>query len=239
MLRRVGVRPVERSAASHAAHGKYVQLCPPTVEIGIGFIPIDLGFHSPCIALRDEYLMPRQPHGKLSFLHVLANCSFSYLTLRHFLADSRPDPMCCVPLLTGSFLIALKNLIDKRNRRLQLPVRPTHMFSRLRQRAGNRIPDHSTMYLQLSGHAGDRAHSKLILPTDLFEYLHLGSPIQRTSPSGLTPEPEYPLFARVGQNKPPKWANSEYRNQPVIDVAHQGLVGFGQSPHAALFGFLL
>jgi hypothetical protein len=159
--------------------------------------------------------MPRQPHDKLSFLHVLADCSFSYLALRHFLADPRPDPMCCVPLLTGRFLITLKNLIDKRNRRLQLPVRPTHPFSRLRQRAGNRIPDHSTMYLQLSGHAGDRAHSKLILPTDLFEYLHLGSPIQRTSPSGLTPELEYPLVATVGQNKPPKWANSEYRNQRV------------------------
>src|SRR5690242_4117249 len=31
--------------------------------------------------------------------------------------------------------------------------------------------------------------------------------------SGSTPDQEYPFVGRVGQNKLPKWASSEYRNQ--------------------------
>jgi hypothetical protein len=98
---------VERSSASHAAHGEYVQLCPFPADVGIGFIPIDLSFNSPRIALRDEYLVLPQAHGDLSFLHVLANRSFSHLAIGQLLANPHPDPMRRVPLFPGSFLVTL------------------------------------------------------------------------------------------------------------------------------------
>ncbi len=51
LLRRVQIRAVKRRSARHAAHRKDLQLDPLAGQIGIGFVPVNLRFHAPGVAL--------------------------------------------------------------------------------------------------------------------------------------------------------------------------------------------
>jgi hypothetical protein len=54
-----------------------------------------------------------------------------------------------------------------------------------RQRTGNRLPHHPSMYAELGRHSGDRPDTKLMLLTELFKQFHSGVPIH-SKPPGKT-----------------------------------------------------
>jgi hypothetical protein len=56
---------MKRCAAVHAAHGKDLKLRSLTAEIGVGFLPIDLGLRRWRITLRDEDFLFRHPSCRL------------------------------------------------------------------------------------------------------------------------------------------------------------------------------
>jgi len=71
------------------------------------------------------------------------------------------------------------------------------------------------MDAQLVGHAGNCPHAELVLSTDLFKQLHLGSPDQRVSSGSGFAQIRVPVRLDGGQNKLRNWARSDYRNQAL------------------------
>ena len=124
LLRRVRESAVEGRSAGHAAHRKHLQLRALAGQIGVSFVPIHLRFHAPVVALRHEDFPRQQPQGELPLLHVLAHRPLRDRAVRQLLAQPRPDPVRRVPLLARRLPIAFQDLVDERDRRLQLPARP-------------------------------------------------------------------------------------------------------------------
>src|SRR6201989_414516 len=83
----------------------------------------------------------------------------------------------------------------------------------------DRFSHHAPVNTQLLCHTSDRPYSKLILAPDLFEQLHLASPVQPLpSDRALPPASEYPVgsVSAVGQHKMPNRATSVCRNQLAL-----------------------
>lgn len=187
LLGRMSVGAMERCAAGHASHRKYLQLYPLACQVGVSLIPVDLRFHSPGVALRDEGLPNRHVERDFPVVHVLSHRALPNRTVRHLGSDPLPNPMRCVSLLSRRLAIGLQNAVYELNRGLHFPARSLCLLSRLRQRTADRLPNHPPVNAQFLGHAGDGPHAKLVLPTDLLKQLHFGSPLQRVpSASGYT-----------------------------------------------------
>ena len=71
LLRRVQISAVKRRSAGHAAHREHLQLDSLAGQIGIRFVPIDLRFHAPGIALRNAGLAHHQAQRDLPVVHIL------------------------------------------------------------------------------------------------------------------------------------------------------------------------
>src|SRR5947209_5997272 len=95
-----GIRSMERRARGHAAQRKDLQLLALAVQIGLGFVPIDLRFLAPGVLLRHAHLRARpQPESLLPLTHVLAHRRLGDPIARPLLADAHPDAMRGVALL--------------------------------------------------------------------------------------------------------------------------------------------
>jgi hypothetical protein len=60
LLRGVQERAVKRCAAGHTPHGEHLQFRPFPGQIGDRFVPIDLRFHTPVVALRHKHFVDHQ-----------------------------------------------------------------------------------------------------------------------------------------------------------------------------------
>ena len=114
----------------------------------------------------------------------LADIAFGQLSLH-----SLPDATGGVPLLTRSFLVCFQNLIDEHDWSVQFRAAAHHFLPWLGQGAANRLPHHSTMYIQLPGDSGNGSDAKIMFSSDLLEKLHFDFPFQRVALClGLAPE---------------------------------------------------
>src|SRR4051812_8702159 len=114
-------------------------------------------------------------------VNVLPDGPFADPAVGQFVLYPLPDAMSCVPLLARSLAIGFQHRIHKLDRRPQLPTRPFGLLPWFRHRVSDRLAHHPPMHPKLLGHTGNRSYAELILSTDLFEQLHLGSPVQRVS----------------------------------------------------------
>jgi hypothetical protein len=131
-LRGIRESAVERCPTRHAAQPKHIQLRALAGQIGVSLIPIHLPFHAPVVALGHADFLRQQPQGELPIVHVLAHGSFRHRALWPFLAQTCPNPVRRVPLLPRRLAITLQDLINERDRPLQLQVRPFSLLTRLR-----------------------------------------------------------------------------------------------------------
>src|ERR1035438_9960826 len=58
-------------SAGHRTKRKHLQLDTLAIQVGIGFIPINLGFDTPVVALRHKGLAPGQPQRFFALRHIL------------------------------------------------------------------------------------------------------------------------------------------------------------------------
>jgi len=114
-------------------------------------------------------------------VNVLPDGSFADFALGQLVLYPLPDPMGCVPLLARCLAVGFEHRIDELDRRFQLPARPFGLLPWFRHRVSDRLAHHPPVYPKLLGHSGYRPYAELILSTDLFKQLHLGSPVQRVS----------------------------------------------------------
>ena len=117
LLRRVQVGAVKRRSACHAAHRKNLQLDSFSCQVGTGFVPVNLRFHAPGVALRNAGFMDRQPQRDLSTMHVLADRAFADLAVRQLVLNPLLDAMGRVPLLARRLAVGLQHRIHKIHRR--------------------------------------------------------------------------------------------------------------------------
>jgi hypothetical protein len=142
----------------------------------------------------------------LAPLDVLSNGSLGKRAVATLLTYSLPDPMRSMSLLARRFPVRFQNRIDEVSECFYLPRSTYRGLSFRWHCVRHRLPHHAPMNAQFLRHPGDRPYSKLILASDLFEQLHLPSPVQPLpSDRALAPASEYPvgLASGVGQFKPP------------------------------------
>src|SRR5450759_1992282 len=217
LLSGVQERAVKRCATGHTPHGEHLQFRPLPGQIGDGFVPINLRFHAPVVALRHKHFVDHQAQGSLTFLDVLPNRPLANRALLHLRSHPLPDPVCSVALLPRRLSIQLQNPVHERHGAGQFPTWSFRLLSWGWQRAADRFSHHPPVHLQLLCHTGDRADAELVLSSDLFKQLHLCSPIQRVPPLGVYARSRVPVrweggpkqTAEVGQFRIPKsWGDS-------------------------------
>ena len=206
LLRGVKIRSMKRSAARHAAHREKMCGLAALLELHRGLVPIHLGLHAPVVTLRHERLARRHPQLLLSPPHVAPHRRFRHAHLGMLLANPFPDAVRRVPLLARRFPIALQNPVDELAHRPQLRTAPRRCLALRRHRAGQRLPHHPPMRVQLLRHSLDRAHSKPVLPTYLLEQFHFASPVHR---------PPVVPADRLGRSSCTGWAKSNARSGPI------------------------
>jgi hypothetical protein len=206
LLRGVEIRGMKRTAARHAAHREKMRGLPAFLELHRGFVPIHLGLHAPVVTLRYEGLAPCHSHLLLASPHVAPHRCFRYVRLRMLLPNPHPDAVRRVPLLARRFPIALQNPVNELPHLPQLRTAPCRCLAPRRYRAGQRLPHHPPMRVQLLRHSLNRAHSKPIFPTYLLEQFHFASPVHR--PPVITAD-------RLGRPFMYRWAKSNARSGPI------------------------
>src|SRR5664280_1697487 len=142
---------------------------PLAIQVGIGFIPIDLGFDAPVVALRHKGLAPSQPQRLFALRHILPHRALGSRASGYLLSNALPYPLRRVALLVRSLAIGFQNRVDELRCRSHLHMWPLRLLPPRRYRASNRVPHQSPVHPQLPRHALDRAYPKLIFPTNLLE----------------------------------------------------------------------
>jgi hypothetical protein len=117
LLAAVRKRAMESSSTGHAPHAKYVGLLSLSADIGVSFIPVHLRFLPPGVRLRNERLVLDQSQLNLPLANIATNRGFGDANGWKFFADSRPDPMRRVSLLSGRILVRLQDCFDEGLRR--------------------------------------------------------------------------------------------------------------------------
>ena len=169
-------------STGHRPHLEHLELDPLAVQIGIRFIPVDLRFHAPVVALRHEGLQTSQSPAPLCAApHTAAPCG-SPPCIPESLRECGPRSACRVTLLPRGLAICFQNRIDELDCRRHLQMRTHGLLASRRDRALNRLTHHPPMDTQLPRHPLDRAYPKLVLQPNLLEQLHLGSPVQLQPP---------------------------------------------------------
>ena len=111
---------MERRTAGHRSHREHLHAGPLVAEIDPGFIPIDLGFLSPDVALRHKRLTPHQTQPAFALAHMVAHRQLSDRGVREFRQDATIQPTRGMPLLARRLAIRGQNLINERHERAQL-----------------------------------------------------------------------------------------------------------------------
>src|SRR5208283_5238528 len=109
------------------------------IQVGIRFVPIDLGFDSPVVALRHKGLAPGQPQRLFPLLYIESHRAFGGRASRYLSTNPLPDPLRRVALLPGSLAIRFQNRVDELHRRGHLQVWPLRLFPPRWYRAPNRL----------------------------------------------------------------------------------------------------
>jgi len=150
------------------AQAEQVRLAQLAVELHPAFIPVHLRLAAPGVGLWHEGFQSQQSHRDLSLAHVLAHRRFRHCHFRHLAAQSRPDPVRRVPLLSGRLAVGLQNRLDKWNRRRQFGALPFWNLPLGRHRASQRLTHFSPVHPQLPGYRPDGSAPMFILPPNLF-----------------------------------------------------------------------
>ena len=90
-----------------------------------------------------------------------------------------------MPLLAWRTSILVQNAVDEGRDQPQLWLRPRRIAMDRRQRSGDRLTHHASMYAEFGSNTGDRADTELRLLTELLEQFHSGFPIH-SEPPGKT-----------------------------------------------------
>jgi hypothetical protein len=173
---------MERRPAGHRPHREDLHLGPLVTEIDPGFIPVNLGFLRPTVALRHERLPSQQTHLVFAFADVIAHRRFSDRSVRELGQDAAIKPTSGVALLARSAPVRIQHFIDKRYNQAELRLDPLRVAMLRRQRVANRLTHQAPMNAELRGDTRDRPDPKLMLPTKLLEQVHFGSPVHARSP---------------------------------------------------------
>src|SRR6266542_3210320 len=99
--------------AGHRTQREHLELYPFAIQIGVGFIPIDLCFNAPVVALRHKGLATGQSQRLFAALHILPHRAASRRASWHLCTNTLPDSLCCVALLPRSLAIRFQNRIDE------------------------------------------------------------------------------------------------------------------------------
>ncbi len=187
LLRRPRISAMERRTTRHAPHAEHLQRHGLVAEDRHRFVPIDLGLLAPAVRLRDADHLAAQALRALPAPHILAHRRRGDRRLRPLATQPIVDAARRVPLLARRQAIALQNPIDELLHRCQRGPRPRQVSARRRHRIGQRLAHDPPMHTQLAGHAFNRPDAELILPSNLCEQLHAGSPVQPTllDPAGI------------------------------------------------------
>ena len=98
-------------------------------QIGVGFVPVHLGFTAPGVGLRHVGLPDQQPKRPLPVVNVIAHRQLRDRVARHFRQDPVINPTRRMSLLARSLPVRLQNAVDEPFDRSQhrlgpLTVRP-------------------------------------------------------------------------------------------------------------------
>src|SRR4029077_14023376 len=103
---------------------EYLHLGPFTAEVRPGFIPVNLGFLRPAIALRHEGLAPPLAHLPFAGADMIAHGRFSDSGIREFPQDPAMDAPRGVSLLARRATVFLQYLVNERLYRSQFWLGP-------------------------------------------------------------------------------------------------------------------
>src|SRR3954470_314050 len=104
---------------SHAAHTEHIHLGPLSGKIDKGFVPIDLPFDSPFIALWHKRFSMAETQFTLTLHDVLGNSGAGNGMLRKLFPEPVIDPLRRMPLLARRLQIRFQYRIDERLNRIQ------------------------------------------------------------------------------------------------------------------------
>src|SRR3954452_21597269 len=135
------INAMERRTPSHAAHTEHIHLGPLSGKIDKGFVPIDLPFDSPFIALWHKRFSMAKPQFTLTLQNVLGNRGSANSMLRKFFPEPVIDPLCRMPLLARSLQIRFQYRIDKGLYRIQPRSRARSIGPLRWQCRLDRLPD--------------------------------------------------------------------------------------------------
>jgi hypothetical protein len=210
LLAGVWVGPVKGRAPGHAPHAEQVDLLPFAIHLGPRLVPIHLALLSPPIALRKEYLGPRQTHFLSAHSHLTPHRRLRNVDLGMLAFQPTPDPMRRVRCLRGAFRSTFASgrctgsPAPASAGPAPEPSAPAERHCRLLP------PHHSPVDTEVPGHPLDRPYAVLILSAHLLEEFHLPvPPVQPDSFPGSSPETEYPVS--VSNRR----AKSEDRGAPI------------------------
>src|ERR1019366_4906213 len=112
-------------SAGHRTQREHLQLDPLAIQVGIGFIPIDLGFDAPVVALRHKGLAPGQPQRLFALRHILPHRALGSRASWYLLSNALPYPLRRVALLARSLAIGFQNRVYELGYRRHLHTCPT------------------------------------------------------------------------------------------------------------------
>ena len=179
------VSTVERRTAGHRSHREHLHAGPLVAEIDPGFIPVDLGFLSPDVTLRHKRLTPHQTQLAFALAHMVAHRRLGDRGVREFRQDTTIQPTRGVPLLARRLAIRSQNLINERRHRAQLRLGAFRVVVLRRHSIDQRLAYHPTVNTKPRGNSRYRADTKFMLPTQLLEQIHFGSPVHARPPDTL------------------------------------------------------
>ena len=187
LLRRARIRAVEGRPTRHAPHTEHLQRDLLVAQDRDRFVPIDLGLLAPGVRLRHADQLAAQALCAFPVAHILAHRRRRDRCVRPLATQPIVDAARRVPLLPWRQAVGRQNRIDEVLHRRQRRLRPRRVGARRRHRIGQRLAHHPPMHAQLAGHSFNRPDPELILPSNLCEQLHAGSPVQPTllDPAGI------------------------------------------------------
>ena len=105
--------------------------------------------------------------------------------VREFRQDATIQPTRGVPLLARRLAIRSQNLINERRHRAQLRLGAFRVVVLRRHSIDQRLAYHPPVNTKLRGNSRYRADTKFMLPTQLLEQIHFGSPVHAWPPDTL------------------------------------------------------
>jgi len=163
------VGPVEGAATGHRAHAEHLKLGEIPGQVGIGFVPVHLGFTAPAVGLRHVDFLDQQPKRPFAVVNVIADRRLRDRVARHLRQDAAINPTRRMPLLARSLPVRLQNAVDEPFDRSQHRPGSLPVCANRRKRAVHRLTHETAVNTKLPGDTLDRADPEFILATQLLE----------------------------------------------------------------------